>query len=286
MPLESDEALGSEPIRQGDIFAWENRLSVRPWKVYGLVVTADCDLVNNKTWGQLSYVPVLLFEDYIWMFWRPRVFDQFQREIRGRCAKRIGNALKKKDPDHAGISEEAVDAWLKRAGVEGLVNEIAGLDAGHAADLRKALEIFETSNEVMASASPRMDLLGKLFAAKMKLNGGIPDAFAAEIRKHVASLPGDVFFLSGIGEFEKHGVFAMLRHISQCDVGNIAVKVDDVIYGAAVARRIARLKSPYCYALTQNLAKVFSDIGLPRAYDEAKRNSPSEFTAAMFGDLE
>lgn len=285
LPLELEEALGSEPIRQGDVFAWEQKNRSHPWQMYGLVITADCDLINNKTWGRLSYLPILTFEDYIWLFWRPRAFTQFLKDLHIKCAKRVSNALKKQDSLHAGVSPDGVTAWLRRAGVDGLVAEIPHLEPGHAADLRRILGLLEMSDNVMASKSPRLDLLVKLFAAKMNLTDGISNSFGVEIGKHISSLPGDVFFLSGIVGHEEHGVFAMLRYVSQCGIADIAVNMDDVIYGSASARRVARLRSPYCYALTQNLTRVFSDIGLPKAYEEARKASSVSFAASTIGDM-
>jgi hypothetical protein len=54
------------PLLQGDLFKWLDSKFTRPWSTYGVVVTADCDLLRSKTRGVISYVPALIIEDYIW----------------------------------------------------------------------------------------------------------------------------------------------------------------------------------------------------------------------------
>ena len=75
MSDEYESVMDSTPIRQGDVFEWVGENRLRPWKFYGIVVTADCDLANSKTAGRLSYVPALVAEDYLWHFWMGKKLD-------------------------------------------------------------------------------------------------------------------------------------------------------------------------------------------------------------------
>jgi hypothetical protein len=72
---------------------------------------------------------------------------------------------------------------------------------------------------------------------------------------------GDVVVLPSAAELGVPGEIAWVRHIWQESIGQIAMKTSDVKH--CRGERVARLDSPYRYRLTQVMAQVFSDIGLP-----------------------
>jgi hypothetical protein len=71
----------------------------------------------------------------------------------------------------------------------------------------------------------------------------------------------------------------MLRHIRQCKAADIAIKPEDLRFGNAVAKRVARIAAPHRYSLIQQLAQVFADIGLPASFQNLRKTTSERFFA-------
>lgn len=76
---------------------------------------------------------------------------------------------------------------------------------------------------------------------------------------------GDLLILPDAHQLGISGGIAWIRNIWQVPLVDIAIRTSEV--GIRPGERIARLDSPYRYRLTQLMAQVFSDIGLPDTTD-------------------
>jgi hypothetical protein len=273
------EAVEDSPILQGDVFRWIDRSFERPWSTYGVVVTADCDLLNQKTRGSVSYVPAFLMEDYIWHHWKEGKFEAASSALLKKFAARINNRLERIGQSQS-VSAQAALEWLERVGIDGLFTELAITDNGQKRELFAVADELLTLTALLRTAVPDLKLLQRCYAIKNKKNQIEANDFSAlanEIQSSISNLPGDVFFLPLESSGEAAGLFVMLRHIKQCDISAIATRVADMTFGSAQAKRLGRIGAPYRYAITQNLARVFSDIGLPTSYEKLRDASSSHF---------
>ncbi|MGY3444954.1 hypothetical protein [Bradyrhizobium sp. USDA 4473] len=274
------EEAGDEPLLQGDIFKRTADHYERPWSTYGVIVTADCDLVRSKTKGVASYVPALMMEDYIWHHWKDGKFEKALQASSSRFVSKINNRLSKLGQTAAPISLEAALQWLGRVGLEGLHNELKITDNGQRKELASLVEELSTLQALIQSEVPDIALLQSCFCLKHKGKQIQPDdlsALADEVQSSVSSLPGDVFYLPLEHEEEETGLFLMLRYIRQIEISDISIRVADMTLRNPTAKRLGRIAAPYRYAITQNLARVFSDIGLPTAYEERRDASSRKF---------
>src|SRR6266511_2857743 len=75
---ECEEALANQPLRQGDILEWPviSTEHPAPWRQFGVVITADCDIAMEKHDGLLSYVPILPLPDYLRLFYLPKMISR------------------------------------------------------------------------------------------------------------------------------------------------------------------------------------------------------------------
>lgn len=267
-----------EPLRQGDIFAWSDRARARPWRTFGIIITADCDLMQGKTHGQLSYLPILTLEDYLWTFWRVEKFSPVLDRLRTKAVDRLNKILLRLNPDRKPISQEAALAWISRTESDALSEQIGLKDVGQKRDFSTILENYKLVERLLSTAEPNIALLNSCHAIARSATA--PSDFsdlAKDVQSKISSLPGDVFFVSGVEGFENFGLLVMLRHITQCKVDDIATRPKDLRWGTASARRIARVNAPYKFALAQNMARVFIDIGLPSEYSERQKTSSSKY---------
>lgn len=272
-------------IRQGDIFVWHDRHNQPPWQNIGIAVTADCDLFEGKTHGRLSYIPALTMRDYLWTLWRPEKFRPLRGELETRLETRLNKCLVKIRGEDGTISRDAAVAWTRRASSVEIAKEIGLIDPGQIKDFCRIADEYIDVRNMLETEAPDLESLRRCYALKNKKATPTDHSeLAREVHNSVLNLPGDVFYLSGLLEYEAFGLFGMLRHITQCNLSDIGLSPDELRFGSARARRVARLKAPYLFALTQNLGRVFTDIGLPASYEERRKNCSAAFFAATYGD--
>lgn len=276
MSNEYEPELGDSPLRQGDVFLWQDDAYARPWRTYGVVVTADCDLAKDKTHGRLSYVPALLPEDYIWTFLRHKRFTAEIKSMKVKISRICNKHLIKSSSVSKEISEDTYESWINRVGPKEFVNELKLADPGQQKSILSLCERFVKLNSILQKDEPDRNLLLECLALKAG-NKLTDEDIAKDFKGDFLSLPGDVFHLTTVEGREEGGIFLMLRHITQCNFDAVAVRPEQLRFGDAKAKRVGRIAAPYRYALTQNLGRVFSDIGLPDAYDDRRKNSSLSF---------
>lgn len=141
----------------------------------------------------------------------------------------------------------------------------------------KAVQLFRISQ----ADAPDLDALKQSYSLICKDYTSHPEILADDFQKTIKSLPGDVFHIPILPDNTDNGLFLILRDISQCSLSDIAGTPDDLRFGTAKARRVARISAPYRYAITQQLARVFADIGLPLAYEARCNEAASKFFLSM-----
>ncbi|CAD5287013.1 conserved hypothetical protein [Bosea sp. 62] len=260
------------------MFCWEGPSYTRPWKTYSLVITADCDLERKKTRGIISYIPALITEDYIWHFWKDSKFESTIEKTIKKFVKKINSILMEKEKIRTEISELAAISWLERVGIDQLIDELNIADNGQRLSLKALTQSVLELRELSTKMEPDINLLRKCYPLKnAKATSETDSELALEFQSSVSSLPGDVFHIPHVESEPDDGIFLMLRHISQCNISDIALKPSDLQSGEAKARRVGRIAAPYKFAIMQNLARVFTDIGLPNSYQDRCKSTSTRF---------
>lgn len=263
-----------EGVRQGDIIRWETPTS--PWEVYAIVVTADCDIALGKHAEIVSYIPVLSLADYWRLFTVPKKIDKYAVEkfIPG-ARERIRKLQRSYRPDFPQEMSDQAIANLIQSSLPGEVVEQFRVPASECSAVTEMLTAFKSVMQI-----PKDDgLMGlvNLLATLRAINGGNASnknshAVLDELAKEIKDLPGDAFFIGCIESGRADGFVAYLRFVRELHTEAIALQSSDLKKTTTKVRRIARLRSPFIYRLTQQLGNVFADIGLPGEYEE-KRSS-------------
>lgn len=262
-------------VSQGDVIEWIAPYAQRPWQVFGVIITADCDLAWNKHGGVISYVPGLLTSDFIWHSFRSKFFEARHTQALQNAAKLINIQRQKNGAVGGEVSTPAVANWLERAGVLGLINELGEMAPRETAKLREVLDQISVYSTLLSHVHPDFELLERAFAAA-DAKADRP-ALIKRIQEAWSQLPGDVFHLPSLPMSEDDGMFLMLRHIRQIPADAVAHRPTDLGSGLARVKRVAAVAAPYRYAITQNLTRVFSDIGLPDEHDNRRKTSAQRF---------
>lgn len=258
------------PIRQGDVFEWlENTKD--PWRRLGVVVTADCDIAQEKHRGVISYVPVLSVADYLMLAYLPKRVERGTRALVPELAallRRIQAQNLPAFPDP--LSDAAAEAWVLRSAPKEIAAELglAGKDAEkffELANLRRdlATAVEESNFDKLA------DVLIRIRARSTSADKA-REAFWTEVDAYFKDLPGDAFFIGSVSDEQRAGYVAYLRMVREIRQPEIAIRFSETRGETVRARRVARLTPPYVYRLTQQLGDVFAAIGLPTEYEKRR----------------
>jgi hypothetical protein len=265
----------ADELRQGDLLRWELR-DRTIWTEYGVVVTADCDLMYNKMRNKISYVPLVSFDNYVAGIWGPDYVEKKVLKILESAVSAIRRAHADRNAG-ANLTEAAVINWITRDDP----SEIAAVVLGDGCDerarrtieatIRRAKSVLRSQAELSLRISGDDSYIKRITGRAGELfpdGKGNAQTIKEAVNGHCNSLPGDVFFIGEIPGEGDDGYFALLRHVTQCSLDDISLDPAQRPGPVLPLRRIARLQPPFIYAMTQQLAKVFADIGLPAYHAE------------------
>jgi len=261
----------ASPLRQGDVFRWESQQA--PWELHGIVVTADCDIVRRKHGGILSYVPVFGLTDYWRLFTLPnrietQLLEKTQHLLRTVVAKLQSTHRADSEP----MSKEAFEDLVRDRGITEILDTL-NVPASQREYPNRMLLAYRAaiaprsegaSLEELAGVLAELREVGKAKPARTEAST-VFDELAGAVRQ----LPGDAFFIGQIVPAAKQAYVAYLRTVRELPAAALAIQPVDLKRGAK-ARRVARLRSPFIYRLTQQLGAVFADIGLPSEYESER----------------
>jgi hypothetical protein len=118
--MECERSDPDDPLRQGDIVAahpqtdgWAN-----PWTRFGVVLSADCDLAQEKTGPNLVYVPVVSHYTYLADVWLPSEAARLERLGREAIDKQLTSF-------DAKVQYRHIAAWGEKGGRENISNRLA-----------------------------------------------------------------------------------------------------------------------------------------------------------------
>lgn len=260
-----------EPLRQGDVFRWNNR-SKDPRSEFGIVVTADCDLAQAKHRDILSYCPLLELGSFLNAFWLPDDLRRATDKQAAKVAERLTAARRRTRPEYdADVSGPILVGWVRRRGAEGVLRDATG-SAGDRQSISADLSVLATLLRGTESddSAVRVEALIRYRAGNDSVSQVDRekhlDAIWKDYRSRLRNLPGDLFAINGLSPSHPEGYVAYLRRVREIAPESIALRPADERRGLP-ATRIGRLRTPYRFRLTQKLAAVFADIGLPPDYD-------------------
>jgi hypothetical protein len=258
-------------LRQGDVFVFrDSDENHEIWQQFGIVVTADCDLANNKHHGILSYVPVLPLRDYLARVTVPRLAS----DQRARSLQRMSDAIKQAEDSRGvadGLSTRAIEEFATmRDGAQELIAHLDQVSSDQRDRISEAIAEVAACDRLSALSS-----YADMFSALVKIykptrRKTAEELLAADLRNRLSNLPGDAFFIGTLDDSRRGGYVAYLRLVRELRNHQVCTTYFKRYGRGILAERISRLEAPYLYRLTQLLAEVFASIGLPEEYESAR----------------
>lgn len=290
--LECEEYDSEDGLRQGDIFFWDDASATDMWHQQGVVLTADCDIVHNKSPKFLNYLPIISLDDYINSFWAIDELNRLARSWVPELSKSIDGLRKKFRPELGKLDQAFVEEEIiRRKPAEDILADFK-VEEPHAT--QKFLEL----------CSLRLDIIQKLvrldeneidfdarnsllqaykFQAKATKNDP-RQSLHQRLGNHLSNLSGDLFYIHKIPYRGWSGNIVMLRYIYQIEHARIRPTWGIAQRDGATCYRVGCLKSPFLYFMTRKLASIFADIGLPPEYDNRRKSLPELICNSMNWD--
>lgn len=245
-----DDVVGPEAkLRQGDLIRFE-RCDDDLQRI-GIIVTADCDLEQNKHAQLVTMIPVvtaqLVLERYL---------------LLEDCEKKRGMI------ENYAFNQYGIDKRQDRETKLSLLREMTGHGQHGPHETISVAADFTLESLRTISVSAYKGLMQAIQSGPRKA-----DALRDQIRSR-----GDLLILPHTQDLGIPGEIAWIRHIWQVPLNNIAIRTSEV--SSRPGERIARLDSPYRYRLTQLMAQVFSDIGLPNTPDQIEERMQEYYSNA------
>lgn len=219
-------------LTQGDLIRFEDEED--PLKKAGIVVTADCDLENKKHANLVTLVPVVSVQTLMEKYLLPEDCEKKRSQIENYAFKEF-------------TIDQKQETDVKKA----ILREKLGSTPPDSSEPQIVAAKFTTHQLDTISIREY-----KLLMEKLGTNTKKTDALDQQI-----SSRGDLLPLPSPEKLGIEGSIAWVRHIWQVRINTIAIRTSEL--NCRPGERLARLDSPYRYRLTQILAQVFSDIGLP-----------------------
>lgn len=261
------EPASGGPIRQGDVLS-AVASDTDEWHQLLVVITADCDLAHAKHGGALTCVPIITLPYYLIRFRIEKTRESLQRRLIDAildCLRHPGDR-----ETEARISPKRMLAWLAEDDQEEIM---ASLDEW--VSDTKISDLLRVAQGIIRLQEASLSLvLDRLAAVKVYLGDAKDDAsarskLASDLASTLKDLPGDILFLNEISAIHNEGYVVYLRRVVEVADASVATAFSRIPHNAQYVR-VSRLRSPYIYALTQQFATVFSAIGLPTSYEEAR----------------
>lgn len=219
-------------LRQGDLIKFHG--SQGPLREVGIVVTADCDLEQNKHARLVTLVPAIstkvILEYYLLLEDCERKRDLIERFVFRKFS--IDLSL-----------DGAVRYEMLRAAMQDGPEKTSDLSSSAAAFCLNLIDHIPVA--------VYRELMGYIGSRARKV-----DSLSQQIRSR-----GDLLLLPDTTVLGLEVEVVWMRHIWQVPLSDIAIRTSELAKRSG--ERIARLDSPFRYRLTQQMGQVFSDIGLP-----------------------
>ncbi|MFI7395542.1 hypothetical protein [Streptomyces tendae] len=273
---EYETGLSEQPLQQGDVLEFLQKEEFPTgWRdTIAIVVTGNCDLSFGKHWGTVTYVPAIPFDIYVQQFVLPKIIatesakpekalhELFNQEVASDSVERSLEMLQ------LGYSMEEIATLLPCDSKERPRFETELMTLGLYWVAQIALKQCSNSEQFwhhVETLTTDLDKLRKPKTASI-------ETLRKEIRNRLKNFPGDALYLSEPGPRHEGGYVVMLRLIRSIGDSSVALRPTDEYHspGQHRARRISRLKTLYCHRVVQQMAQVFTDIGLPTDYEESR----------------
>lgn len=256
-----------QEIRQGDIIR-RNAGGVNEEPTFGVVLTADCDIANNKAGDRFTWLQIVPAASYLELIWAPEEFKRLVEKQSRISLEGLNALIKRSGIEVSPLSSSSLQEWLREKSAEDVLQAVNPHGKPDDPKLRRSLQAlrlclgFEGSSSTLVRLRQAWALLGRDESAQQsQLRGALDTNRGFSDCLLVPELPG----VTG------YGFVVLLRAISNIEVKELfRSETDARINDQPLAfYRIGKFSDALRFSIAQRLAFLFSRIGMSTAFEEA-----------------
>ena len=248
---------------QGDIL--ELCSSLRPYGcTAGVILTADCDLVQGKHYGHLLVCPILTAQEYFAKIWLPKKV--------ARLTNRLGQEARRKlimcDSRLGALSDEYLNLVIENEKSIRLVLQ----------DANPSVRIIE---DLISISSTLGGLAGSQIAIEAYVNAckiidarpveKLRDSMISEFRSHLTQDSNDIVVLPDMLTPSSLAHVVLLRSPFSIALSEVGEAFGEGVF----AKRVASFESPVKFLIAQKFGYLFSRIGMPGTIEKERADCVS-----------
>jgi len=262
-----DHIEDTEEVRQGDIIRKINARTGEMEKL-GIVITADCDIAQNKAGERYNWLEIMPMAAYIEGPWAIEQLRKLSEKRSQAIREYLNSQIRQRKPGLRVLTHESLVQWLRTKSAEEIL--MITTDQEHAADSKQLRHLkgfaLTLSANTNSSEFRRLKEAWTLFDYEEKKQ-------QETVRSAFRDGGGfqDYFVLPELPRQPGLGFVVMLRSMWSLMATDLYLCEQDArIYDRPDAfHRLGRLNDGIRFSITQKLAFLFSRIGMPKTFESA-----------------
>jgi hypothetical protein len=254
-------------IRQGDIIRKLHPKTGETEKL-GIVITADCDIAQNKAGGRYTWLEIVPMATYIEGPWAQEQLRKLSEKRSKAICEHLNGQIRKLQPDLSPLTPESLAQWLRSKTPKEILASVTGQASVQDDKALRDLQGFAltVSTDENQSAFSRLKAAWKFFGFEEKIQ-------RENVRNAFKDGGGfqDYFVLPELPRQTDLGFVVMLRSMWPIMAPELYLTEQDArIHDRPDAfHRLGRLNDGVRFSITQKLAFLFSRIGMPKDFESA-----------------
>lgn len=256
------------PVRQGDFLIKRNSVT-RQVETMCLIITADCDISQEKFGTHLACLRVISFQEYLERVWAGKKLNRAMEKEGKAIRDQLDKWNRMRLGETSSLSLEAVRDWITASEPEVICRDL-GIPQSSVPKISPQLRRFRAALVALID-NRQSNQLFQLLSFRVALTGKDREECLQEILEQAqgAELPEDVFFFPTLAGMSIGPGIAMLREIMPLPLDSICFRTSDTRL-SGLFLRVGRLKPIYKYAVSQAFGNLYSRIGLPKEYEDRR----------------
>ncbi|EOB3677315.1 TPA: hypothetical protein I7707_20105 [Vibrio vulnificus] len=258
----------SEPILQGDVFKIGEmcRDVFSEDEDFVMVITADCDIANNKMGHSFTLLPIVTAEKFLENYWLP---DQFKNELEKLVknnVEKINSLSEFKKEGYTPLTAERLREWLKDNSLAKMYEALGKRPSKDITLDSEKLEILKNEPKLRNFLKLRIDVEKKS-----------DDKARKELSNAVRNSREEFLFIPDLSCTDEMGMVLKLRDVRAINKNKVfQSKFDAKLSKNGLENgilRVGRFSDYLRYSITQKFAMLFSRIGMPDSFENDEKES-------------
>jgi hypothetical protein len=258
------------PFRQGDVIRrditprGEGQPATAEW---GVIITADCDIAQEKMGEFFTYLVIRSARDYIEQVWASEEISKLVDRHGHVAVEHILKADQARDPNATPLTFAELSEWVRADGAEAVLNAVKISQAAIRKKVATALEVLTLADDQTRNSMP-LERLRACWAREGKKEpehrGLIRNALSQR------QMRSDYMLTPTLPSETEVGFVVMLRDIRAIKPSDLFASRLDLRIGngsASAMYRIGRFSDFIRYAIAQRMANLFSRIGMTEQFE-------------------